>query len=542
MLIFRTFSMKKISILICAVLSITLLGSCYPDDFLKDELLSDTSVEFLYNSEEGISNAIIGLYSINREPYERDWFNGAIPLILTAKSDLAAGIDGEISLFSNCFWGCSAGDYGSEAAFGYFWAHHYRIIDISNSIIQGANTLINQGAASDRLNQNLAEAYVFRAHSYFTLFRMFRNIYIKTEPTTPETAFDRPDSPSSQDQIFELIRSDLNFATENLKYNSHANGRWNKGAVDHIRAKVEMWEGNYASAATIIDDLINNSPHQLVSIDQVFSGELDHNETLFSIQFERQTIGGGSWQQMNWQTVSHYSAVPGLKQSIDNGGDGFGFLTLNPYMIDLLNEYSTDKRKDHYYIFEYKYNDENALPAGKSIGDPLDLYKRVAENDEFFLFYKRQNPGVIKFLDTNVEPTDRMHSKNVMVYRLAEAFLIGSEAHLELGNTTKALQYLNSVRTRAGIPPLTEISIDLIFEERARELAFEGQRWYSLKRKGLLYQYLMDHMNDDLLNSYYERNHVNPKNVLTPGMIHLPIPQSQLDLLGRNYPQNEAYN
>jgi hypothetical protein len=49
-------------------------------------------------------------------------------------------------------------------------------------------------------------------------------------------------------------------------------------------------------------------------------------------------------------------------------------------------------------------------------------------------------------------------------------------------------------------------------------------------------------MNDDLLNSYYERNHVNPKNVLTPGMIHLPIPQSQLDLLGENYPQNEAYN
>ncbi len=534
--------MKKISIILCSAFSIMFLDGCYPDDFLKDELLSDTSVEFLYNSEEGISNAVVGLYSINREPYERDWFNGAIPLILTAKSDLAAGIDGEISLFSNCFWGCSAGDYGSEAAFGYFWAHHYRIIDISNSIIKGANNLIDQGLSSDKLIQNLAEAYVFRAHSYFTLFRLFRNVYIKTSPTTPETAFDRPDSPSSQEQIFELIRSDLNFASENLEFNTQAYGRWNKGAVDHIRAKVEIWEGNYASAASIVDDLINNSPHQLVSIDQVFSGELNHNESLFSIQFERQTIGGGSWQQMNWQTVSHYSAVPGLKQSIENGGDGFGFLSLNPYVIDLLNEYSTDKRRDHYYIFEYKYNDEKTLPAGKSIGDPLNLYKRVAANDEFFLYYKRQNPGVIKFLDTNVEPTDRMHSKNVMVYRLAETLLIGSEAHLELGNTTKALQYLNSVRTRAGIPLTSDISIEIIFEERARELAFEGQRWYSLKRKGLLYQYLMDHMNDDLLNSYYERNHVNPKNVLTPGMIHLPIPQSQLDLLGENYPQNEAYN
>jgi len=57
----------------------------------------------------------------------------------------------------------------------------------------------------------------------------------------------------------------------------------------------------------------------------------------------------------------------------------------------------------------------------------------------------------------------------------------------------------------------------------------------------LLYDYLMDHMNDDLLNDYYARNHVNPKSVLTPGMIDLPIPQAQLDLLGPNYPQNEAY-
>jgi len=135
-----------------------------------------------------------------------------------------------------------------------------------------------------------------------------------------------------------------------------------------------------------------------------------------------------------------------------------------------------------------------------------------------------------------------MHSKNVMVYRFAETLLLGAEAHFELGNSTKSLQYINAVRSRAGIPPLTDINVELIFEERARELAFEGQRWYSLKRRGLLYPYLMDHMNDDLLNSYYERNHVNPKNVLTPGMIHLPIPQSQLDLLGTNYPQNEAYN
>jgi hypothetical protein len=141
-----------------------------------------------------------------------------------------------------------------------------------------------------------------------------------------------------------------------------------------------------------------------------------------------------------------------------------------------------------------------------------------------------------------VDPTDRMHFKNVMIYRLAETYLIGAEAHLELGNTAAALQYLNAVRQRAGISPAASISLETIFEERARELAFEGQRWYSLKRRGLLYDYLMDHMNSDLLNEYYARNHVNPLEVYQPHMVNLPIPQGVLDLLGASYPQNDGYN
>ena len=60
--------------------------------------------------------------------------------------------------------------------------------------------------------------------------------------------------------------------------------------------------------------------------------------------------------------------------------------------------------------------------------------------------------------------------------------------------------------------------------------------------KGVLYDYLMDHMNSDLLNQYYSRNHINPKEVYQPHMVNLPIPQGVLDLLGSNYPQNQGYN
>ena len=255
-------------------------------------------------------------------------------------------------MFSNCFWGCGlGGDYGTEAAYGYYWAHNYRIIDITNNIIIGGELLIEAGDTSDELLKNLAEAKTFRAHAYFTLYRMFNNIYIKTEPTTPETAFDRPSEKSSQEDIFTLIRADLGYASDNLSYTTNQFGRWTKGAVDHLRAKVEMWDNNYSEAASIVDEIIDEGPYSLVDVADVFSGEMTHSETLFAINCEKNAIGGGAWHQMNWQTVAHYSAVPGLKQTVENGGAGFGFMTLNPYAVDLINENPEDQRKENYYIF-----------------------------------------------------------------------------------------------------------------------------------------------------------------------------------------------
>jgi len=156
------------------------------------------------------------------------------------------------------------------------------------------------------------------------------------------------------------------------------------------------------------------------------------------------------------------------------------------------------------------------------------------------LYYRRQNPGVVKFFDATVEPTDRNHFKNIMIYRLAETYLIGAEAHMMLGNNTKALEYLNAVRTRANTDPVSEIDLQAILDEGARELAFEGQRWYTLKRTGKLYEFLLDHMNNDNLNESYPEG--NPKNILREYMKNWPIPQQQIDLLGPNYPQNEGYN
>jgi hypothetical protein len=127
-----------------------------------------------------------------------------------------------------------------------------------------------------------------------------------------------------------------------------------------------------------------------------------------------------------------------------------------------------------------------------------------------------------------------------MVYRLAETYLIGAEAHMMSGNDAKALEYLNTVRNRANAASKATIDLQTILDERARELAFEGQRWYTLKRTGKLYEFLLDHMNNDNMNESYPEG--NPKVILQEYMENWPIPPQQLDLLGPTYPQNDGYN
>lgn len=70
-----------------------------------------------------------------------------------------------------------------------------------------------------------------------------------------------------------------------------------------------------------------------------------------------------------------------------------------------------------------------------------------------------------------------------MVMRYAEVLLNYAEAQLELGNEPEARIYINLIRERAGLPALTvPVTIDEYRHERKIELAYEGNRYWDLKR------------------------------------------------------------
>ena len=68
------------------------------------------------------------------------------------------------------------------------------------------------------------------------------------------------------------------------------------------------------------------------------------------------------------------------------------------------------------------------------------------------------------------------------MFRYAEILLNYAEAAFELGKPTEALDAINQIRDRAGIALLTSIDREKIRQERKVELAFEGNRYWDLRR------------------------------------------------------------
>jgi hypothetical protein len=95
--------------------------------------------------------------------------------------------------------------------------------------------------------------------------------------------------------------------------------------------------------------------------------------------------------------------------------------------------------------------------------------------------------------------------RNLVVFHVSDMYLIAAEAYLMAGETAQALTKLNAVRNRAGLASLSSFNtynveyntpasftlrdIDVILDERARELYAEGHRWVDLRRTKQLIRY-----------------------------------------------------
>ena len=127
-----------------------------------------------------------------------------------------------------------------------------------------------------------------------------------------------------------------------------------------------------------------------------------------------------------------------------------------------------------------------------------DAFKQV----RFPALKKYDDPtrGSVNVDGSDAIPTSDRGTLDVIMIRLAEMYLVAAEANVGLNNPSGALPYINELRERAAVPgketamrvSQSDMTLDFILDERARELCGEHLRWMDLKRTGKPADYIRD--------------------------------------------------
>jgi hypothetical protein len=134
------------------------------------------------------------------------------------------------------------------------------------------------------------------------------------------------------------------------------------------------------------------------------------------------------------------------------------------------------------------------------------------------------NKYIKRLSEIGLPDNDLTSPLNYKVIRYADVLLMAAEAHIRTGNEAQALNYINQVRNRVGLPDLqssgTQLEDDL-WKERRAELSGEGHHFFDLVRSGRA---------------------ANEITGFVPGKHELfPIPQVEIDLAGGNWTHNPGY-
>lgn len=520
--------MKRIIYYFTAILTVVI--SACNKDVLDEESKSNITANALFTTPEGLASATTALY--NRE---RLLFRGSSDAESVMWTNLERGTDITVSRAGTGIQ-FARYDVTLNAANGQiqqYWRHFYYLIVRANEIINAGEKL---GLDNAMVKQAVAEARCVRAHSYFYLLRAFDRIVLNDQATNIDN-LDRDFKPADPEDVFNLMYADLDFAISNMTYTAANPGRYTQGAARHIKAKVALWRKDWTEAAKQTDEIIKNGPYRLVPLNQIFTGaNLNHSESILVSQWDRAaggaSIGGPAGHRLALYYMPNFYKMKGILVNGDNGGQAWGRIFPNTYLLGL---YETgDQRNNAFYKHFWVYDDPANVPAGKRLGDQ-------ATTTNMSIYFDQLHPGCTKFLDKwTKEPTELQSFKDIIVYRLAETYVIGAEAHMRLNGSgdATARNYISAVRERAGLPIFTgSVTEDLILDEEARELAFEGQRWFTLKRMGKLVERVRLHAGDTDVSSVQARTNIQDYHV------RWPIPQTEIDMMGKeSFPQNPGYN
>lgn len=539
--------MKKIILMMCGLALIS--QSC--KKVLEENIISNITPEY-YKTAAGFDDAVKASYEPLRSFYATE---RGFTLTVFGTDTYTKGADGEFKFINDY-----TPNFNSQVSYiRDLWNDFYRAINITNTVIDRAPTVNVPDALK---TVRVAEARFLRAHYYFILVQTFGPIHLSLKETTGiQTAASR----SSVKDVYEAIVSDLEFAITSLPAKQKDYGRATKAAAEHMLAKVLLTRASipsaakaddYQRAAVLAKSVINNYGLKLLPVfaDVFDQAKQEHSEVVWSVQYTTDLLTNGAGNSGHLYFLMEYDAgIKGTQRDVANGRPLKRFKPTQ-YTLDLF-----DRTKDSRYNGSFKQvfyaNNPATLAPGMKIGDtavyvsPVNVsaavkasknYRTIDRAEVLSAGNYRYFPTLSKFLDPfRASVQDMRGSRDYMVARLAETYLIASEALYKSGNTPEALTYINTVRRRAAIPgketameiTASELNMDFILDERGRELLGEMDRWFDLVRTGTLVDRVKKYNPDAAPN-------IQPFHILRP------IPNDQIDRTdggAANFPQNPGY-
>lgn len=278
--------------------------------------------------------------------------------------------------------------------------------------------------------------------------------------------------------VYALIEDDLIFAAANLTYIQNETGRVTKGAAQALLGKVYLYQDKFSESATVLEDLINNGPHRLLTSAEypnMFERDWENNiESVFEVQYS--DVDGGSFdcfQCLEGNYSVYFNGPRGFVDSTDKFDAGYSFNVPTQEVVDAFE--SGDLRYETSILDIDQYIVDN----------PESSYDDTAGYEQTGYFNRKY---IARKGDLNLSDAALTNPDNYRAIRYADVLLMAAEA-LNRGNIsdTRAQDYLNEVRNRATLGDITTTGSNLtsdIYKERRVELVGEGHRFFDLVRTG----------------------------------------------------------
>jgi SusD family. len=458
------------------------------------------------------------------------------------------------------------------------WQNLFKSISRANVALRAVNALSEADYPNKK--SRLGELHFLRAHSYFKMKLLYKNIPIFDENASSEDILKISNDLSNEDS-WNKIADDFQFAIDNLPESQPEIGRPNKFAAEGYLAKLRLYQAyeqdnthhvikinssRLQEVITLTQAVISSGKYSLSNdIGDNFLPETENGpESIFAIQFsinDGTTIGRLNYEDgLNYPhgapqygCCGFHAASQNLVNAHTTDANGLpNFTTFNNSIADLTTA-TVDPRLDHTVgIDGHPYKYDNTKPFSTSWVRDAGVYgnfhtmrdQQLATSSSFF----KNGP----FIGT---------AKNYDIIRYDDILLIQAEAYIELGQQDLALPLINQIRRRAAAStgrlkkadgtfpsnynikeyPATGWTQDYartaLQWERRLEFATEGSRFFDLVRWGIAEKTL----NDYITIEKTRRTFLATAKFSAGRDEYLPIPQSEITFTKGLYKQNPGY-